>query len=180
MKKTILITIFFYLGINISALADFDDASFELEANLVKPFEAWCKKRKNECEIIFTNNGISINKKEPVEYSRLIDLKYEENHGLGCNLSHVGGPFICPGRQYTFDILYRRNNNEEGVARIIFAKYKAAKKFQEILYKIKDPSWTSKLPVYNPYQTLSETSTKNIKKGKTILNPPEYKDVILE
>ena len=115
--------------------ADFGEADVQNSLSTSNNFDAWCGKKGNDCKVMFLDKGISVNGSTPVDYARIKDYNYDENHGWGCDERHSKGGYICPGKKYTFEIYYDKSSGEEGTARFIFINHNAALGFLGALKK---------------------------------------------
>ena len=150
--------------------ADFGEADVKNSFSTTKNFDAWCGKKGNDCKVTFLDEGISVNGSKPVDYGRIKDYNYDENHGWGCEERHAKGGYICPGKKYTFEIYYDKNSGEEGTARFIFANHNAALGFLGALKKVQgeyfvrsDPRCKVKDNVFYDGACMTKGQARNLK-----------------
>jgi len=159
----------------LEAKADFGAAEVGGKNNEARTFEAWCATKGNTCKVSFGKDGIVVNDGNTVPYYRIKNFHYGANNGR-CNAYG----FWCVGRAYTFDIIYMKENGEEGVGKIIFAKEDVALSF---MFNLKnatgDKPWAGDPrckngEVYNEGLCLSPSKTAEIRtREKESINASE-------
>jgi len=154
----------------IKSNADLGEAVLTDENYSKKEFDAWCGKVRNDCKVYFLENGISVNKSNPVGYQRIIDYSYDLDYPL-CNHATFKG--LCSQR-HIFDIYYFNSSGEESTARFIFANKKVAKSFTGALKKSlgisfnrNDPRCENRGEIYYEGSCMPKGTAKRIQNQRT-------------